>query len=89
MNVNFEKIPEKYVTGEYIHHDYFYKQVQSQVNLNILFRAYTYMYDRATSESTEIITRNKSRACTLYGVYEERGDGAEGFLGVKNALLPK
>lgn len=47
------------------------------------------MYDRATSESTEIITRNKSRACTLYGVYEERGDGAEGFLGVKNALLPK
>lgn len=32
------------------------------------------MYDRATSKSAEIITRNKSRALTQYGVYEERGD---------------
>lgn len=32
-----KKIPEKYVTGEYIYHDYFYKQVQSQVNLDIFY----------------------------------------------------
>lgn len=52
MDVNLEKIPEKYVTGEYIRHDYFYKQVQNQVNLNILFRAYTCMIELQAKAQT-------------------------------------
>lgn len=74
--MQIQKIPQN-VTGEYIHHDYFYKQVQNKVHLNILLRTYTCMIELQI-KTMEIITKNKSRALTLYGVIEGRRDGTEG-----------